>query len=101
MADVAWLYSTKPGHSFTRTGKLGFIKTMSLIIAMEGGTIGEEMMEYFQTLVTGNMTIDIFSRMILQFLPTFILLFQFLSQFAVQLLFELEYKNPHFPQVLK
>lgn len=47
MAEVAWLYSTKPGHSFTRSGKLGFAKTMSLIISMEGGTIGEEMMEYF------------------------------------------------------
>ena len=47
MADVAWLYSTRPGHAFTRTGKLGFAKTMSLIIAMEGGTISEEMMEYF------------------------------------------------------
>ncbi|MCR5343424.1 MAG: hypothetical protein K6E70_08715 [Butyrivibrio sp.] len=47
MAQVAWLYSTKPGHSFTRTGKLGFANTISLIIAMEGGTISEEMMEYF------------------------------------------------------
>ncbi len=47
MASVAWLYSTKPGHSFTRAGKLGFAKTMSLVIAMEGGTISEEMMEYF------------------------------------------------------
>lgn len=47
MAEVAWLYSTNPGHSFTRTGKLGFAKTMSLVVAMEGGTISEEMMEYF------------------------------------------------------
>lgn len=47
MANVAWLYSTRPGHAFTRTGKLGFAKTMELVIAMEGGTLSDEIMEYF------------------------------------------------------
>ena len=47
IANVAWLYSSRPGHAFTRTGKLGFAKTMELVIAMEGGTLSDEIMEYF------------------------------------------------------
>ena len=47
IADVSWLYCTNPGHNFTRNRKLDFATTMKLIIAMEGGTVCEEMMEFF------------------------------------------------------
>ncbi|MGN1158471.1 MAG: IS4 family transposase, partial [Agathobacter sp.] len=47
IADVSWLYCTNPGHNFIRNRKLDFATTMKLIIAMEGGTVSEEMMEFF------------------------------------------------------
>lgn len=48
LSDASWLYCTNPGHNFTRKGKLSFADTMKLIIAMEGGTVNEEIMEFFQ-----------------------------------------------------
>lgn len=48
IASVSWLYCTNPGHNFTRFKKLSFADTMKLIISMEGGTVNEEMMEFFQ-----------------------------------------------------
>lgn len=47
ISNVSWLYCTNPGHDFTRDRKLNFATTMKLIIAMEGGTVSEEMMEFF------------------------------------------------------
>ena len=47
IADVSCLYCTNPGHNFTRNRKLDFATTMKLIISMEGGTVSEEMMEFF------------------------------------------------------
>lgn len=48
ISNVSWLYCTTPGHNFTRSRKLDFASTMRLIIAMGGGTVNEEMMEFFQ-----------------------------------------------------
>lgn len=47
IANVSWLYCTDPGHNFTRSRKLDFANTMRFIIAMGGGTVNEEMMEFF------------------------------------------------------
>ena len=47
IANVSWLYCTDPGHNFIRSRKLDFAHTMRLIIAMGGGTVNEEMMEFF------------------------------------------------------
>lgn len=47
LSDISWLYSTDPKRNFTRKGKLSFADTMKLIIAMEGGTVNEEIMEFF------------------------------------------------------
>lgn len=48
IANVSWLFCTDPGHSFIRSRKLDFANTMRLIIAMGGGTVNEEMMEFFR-----------------------------------------------------
>lgn len=47
IADYSWLYSTNPGHVFSRKRKLDFATVMKLIISMEGGTLSEEMMEFW------------------------------------------------------
>jgi len=47
MASIAWVYSTKPGHCFMRSGKLGFATTLRFILAMESNTIDKELESYF------------------------------------------------------
>ena len=49
MSDHKWLYVTNPGHDFTREdqGKLSFIDTMQLILAMGKGTISDELIDFF------------------------------------------------------
>lgn len=47
LANYSWLYCTDPCHHFLRKRKLDFATTMKLIIAMEGGTLSEEMMEFW------------------------------------------------------
>ena len=46
-ADVSWLFSKRPGQDFTRKSKLGFEKTISVLLAMEGHSIRNELLEYF------------------------------------------------------
>ncbi len=46
-ADVSWLFSKRPGQDFTRKSKLGFEKTISILLAMEGRSIRNELLEYF------------------------------------------------------
>ena len=45
--DVSWLFSKRPGQDFTRKSKLGFEKTISILLAMEGRSIRNELLEYF------------------------------------------------------
>ena len=46
-ADVSWLFSKRPGQDFTRKSKLGFEKTISILLAMEWRSIRNELLEYF------------------------------------------------------
>ncbi len=46
-SDISWLFSRRPGKDFTRKSKLGFEKTISLLLAMEGRSINNELLEYF------------------------------------------------------
>ena len=46
-AEVSWLFSKRPGQDFTRKSKLGFEKTISILLAMEGRSIRNELLEYF------------------------------------------------------
>ena len=47
-AQIAWLFSKNPGKDFTRTRKLDFAKIVSILLAMEGGTLTTELLRYFK-----------------------------------------------------
>lgn len=47
MGNISWIFCKEPGKNFTRSRKLSFQDTIKLILSMEGGTVNEEMMEYF------------------------------------------------------
>ena len=48
-ARIAWLFSKNPGRDFTRTRKLDFTKTVSILLSsMEGGTLTSELLRYFK-----------------------------------------------------
>ena len=46
-AQISWLFSKNPGKDFIRTRKLDFAKTVSILLAMEGGTLTKELLNYF------------------------------------------------------
>jgi len=46
-SDISWLFARRPGHDFTRKSKLGFEKTISILLAMEGRSINNELLKYF------------------------------------------------------
>lgn len=46
-AAVSWLYSRRPGQDFTRKSKLGFEKTISILLAMEGRSVHNELLEQY------------------------------------------------------
>ena len=46
-AQVAWLFSKRPGKDFSRKSKLGFEKTISVLLAMEGKSLNNELIQYF------------------------------------------------------
>ena len=44
---VSWLFSRRPGQDFTRKTKLSFEKTISILLAMEGRSVRNELLEQF------------------------------------------------------
>ena len=40
-------YSKNPGRNFTRSGKLGLMKTIQIMLHMEGKSISHELREFF------------------------------------------------------
>lgn len=47
MCQVSWMFSKQPGKDFSRTKKLPFSKVVSFLLAMEGGTLTNELLNYF------------------------------------------------------
>lgn len=47
LCQVSWMFSKKPGKDFSRTKKLPFSKVISFLLAMEGGTLTNELLKYF------------------------------------------------------
>jgi len=47
LCEVPWMFSKRPGKDFTRKRKLSFQKIISFILAMEGGSLTNEMLKYF------------------------------------------------------
>ena len=47
LCEVSWMFSNQPGKDFTRERKLTFPKIVSLLLAMEGGTLTTELLKYF------------------------------------------------------
>ena len=44
---ISWMFCRRPGQDFTRKSKLDFEKTISVLLAMEGRSIRNELLEYF------------------------------------------------------
>ena len=47
LCEVSWMFSERPGKDFSRTRKLPFRKMISFMLAMEGGSLTNEMLKYF------------------------------------------------------
>ena len=47
LCEVPWMFSVRPGKDFTRNRKLPFRKVVSFLLAMEGGSLTNEMLKYF------------------------------------------------------
>ena len=47
IADYKWLYSVRPGKDNTRNRKFPFSKMISSILALRGGTLNREIMDFF------------------------------------------------------
>lgn len=47
LCEVSWMFSERPGKDFTRSRKLPFRKMVSFVLAMEGRSLTNEMLEYF------------------------------------------------------
>ena len=47
LCKVSWMFSERPGKDFSRVRKLPFRKLISFILAMEGGSLTNEMLKYF------------------------------------------------------
>ena len=47
LCEVSWMFAKHPGKDFTRDRKLPFRKVISLLLAMEGGTLTTELLKYF------------------------------------------------------
>lgn len=45
--QVSWMFSKRPGKDFSREKKLPFSKVISFLLAMEGGTLTNELLNYF------------------------------------------------------
>lgn len=47
ISDCKWLFSVRPGKDNTRTRKFSFQNTVSSILAFRGGTLNQEIMDFF------------------------------------------------------
>ena len=47
LSEVSWMFVKKPGRDFTRKRKLSFDRIVSLLLAMEGGSLTTELLKYF------------------------------------------------------
>ena len=47
LCEVSWMFSERPGKDFTRNRKLPFRKMISFMLAMEGGSLTNEMLKHF------------------------------------------------------
>ena len=47
LCNVSWKFSKNPERDFTRKRKLSFRNVISLLLAMEGGTLTTELLKYF------------------------------------------------------
>ena len=47
LCEVSWMFSKCPEKDFTRCRKLPLRKTISLLLAMEGGTLTTELLKHF------------------------------------------------------
>ena len=47
LCQVSWMFSKQPGKDFSRRKKLTFSKVVSFLLAMEGGTMTNELLKYF------------------------------------------------------
>ena len=47
LCDVSWMFVKNPGSDFTRNRKLPFRKVVSFLLAMEGGSLSNELMKHF------------------------------------------------------
>ena len=47
LCDVSWMFVKNPGRDFTRKRKLGFNQMVSLLLAMEGGSLTTELLKHF------------------------------------------------------
>ena len=47
LCETAWMFSVRPGKDFARSRKLPFRKMISFLLAMEGRSLTNEMLEYF------------------------------------------------------
>ncbi len=47
LCKVSWMFSERPGKDFARNRKLPFRKVISFLLAMEGGTLATELLNYF------------------------------------------------------
>ena len=47
LSEVSWMFVKKPGRDFTRKRKLSFDRIVSLLLAMEGGSLTTELLNYF------------------------------------------------------
>ena len=48
MEQYSWLFSKNPRTDFSRKSKLGFKKTISIILSLEGKSISNELLNYFR-----------------------------------------------------
>jgi len=47
LCEVSWMFSKHPEKDFTRNRKLPFRKMISILLAMEGGSLTSELLRYF------------------------------------------------------
>lgn len=47
LCEVSWMFVKDPKRDFTKKRKLPFNKVVSLLLAMEGGTLTTELLKYF------------------------------------------------------
>ncbi len=47
LCDVAWMFSSNPAKDFSRDRKLPLKKVISILLSMQGGTLTNELLKYF------------------------------------------------------